>query len=318
MNKGSKGNTWGFKQVIERKTGLFRMNMQGKRVNFAARTVITPDPNLSIDEIGLPEVFAKKLTYKTPVTHWNVEELRQAVINGPNVHPGAVYVESESGFRTLVHPKDKSQREALAKTLLTTGTGADGLDAGIKYVHRHLKNGDAMLLNRQPTLHRPSIVSHRARVLKGHKVMRLHYACCKSFNADFDGDEMNAHYPQNEMARSEAYNIVNVCKQYLVPKDGTPLQGLIQDHIIAGVKMSMRGRFFTRAEYQQIVSTIIINLVPEGKPQPTLSSKAKIKGNEWEKAKPRPWSAGGTPLPQKNGTGPDHVRIRSHFQSWRN
>ena len=84
MNKQSSkgGNTWGFKQVIERKQGLFRMNMQGKRVNFAARTVITPDPNLSIDEIGLPEVFAKKLTYKTPVTHWNVEELRQAVING--------------------------------------------------------------------------------------------------------------------------------------------------------------------------------------------------------------------------------------------
>ena len=91
-----------------------------------------------------------------------------------------------------------------------------------------------MLLNRQPTLHKPSIMAHRARVLKGHKVMRLHYAICKSYNADFDGDEMNAHYPQNEVARSEAYNLVNVCKQYLVPKDGTPLQGLIQDHIIAG------------------------------------------------------------------------------------
>ena len=91
-----------------------------------------------------------------------------------------------------------------------------------------------MLLNRQPTLHKPSIMAHRARVLKGHKVMRLHYAICKSYNADFDGDEMNAHFPQNEVARSEAYNIVNVCKQYLVPKDGSPLQGLIQDHIIAG------------------------------------------------------------------------------------
>ena len=103
------------------------------------------------------------------------------------------------------------------------------------YFFRHLKNGDAMLLNRQPTLHKPSIMAHRARVLKGHKVMRLHYAICKSYNADFDGDEMNAHFPQNELARSEAYNIVNVCKQYLVPKDGTPLQGLIQDHIIAGM-----------------------------------------------------------------------------------
>jgi DNA-directed RNA polymerase beta' subunit len=66
------------------------------------------------------------------------------------------------------------------------------------------------------------------------KVMRLHYAICKSYNADFDGDEMNAHYPQNEVARSEAHNIMNVCKQYLVPKDATPLQGLIQDHIISG------------------------------------------------------------------------------------
>jgi DNA-directed RNA polymerase I subunit RPA1 len=235
MNRSAstKGNTWGFKQVIERKQGLFRMNMMGKRVNFAARTVITPDPNLDIDEVGLPEVFAKKLTYRTAVTHWNVEELRQAVINGPDIHPGALFVESESGFRTIINGNSQSTREALAKTLLTPGA-SDNPDCGIKYVHRHLKNGDFMLLNRQPTLHKPSIMAHRARVLKGHKVMRLHYAICKSYNADFDGDEMNAHYPQNEVARSEACTIVNVCKQYLVPKDGSPLQGLIQDHIIAG------------------------------------------------------------------------------------
>ena len=111
------------------------MNMMGKRVNFAARTVITPDPNLSIDEIGLPEIFAKKLTYRTAVTHWNVEELRQAVINGPNVHPGATYIENESGHRIILKSNDKKQRESQAKTLLTTGIG-DGLDSGTKYVHR--------------------------------------------------------------------------------------------------------------------------------------------------------------------------------------
>ena len=334
MNKSSKtANGYGFKQVIERKQGLFRMNMMGKRVNFAARTVITPDPNLSIDEIGLPEVFAKKLTYRTPVTHWNVQELRQAVINGPDVHPGAIYIEAESGQRTLIPASNLQQREAMAKTLLTANHSDK--DGGVKYVHRHLKNGDAMLLNRQPTLHKPSIMSHRARVLKGHKVMRLHYAICKSYNADFDGDEMNAHYPQNEVARSEAYNIVNVCKQYLVPKDGSPLQGLIQDHIIAGVKMSVRGRFFNAYEYQQyvfyalvdkrkeiktlppcilkpkklwsgkqIISTIIINLVPEDKDPPTLFSKAKIKANEWEKHAPRAWLAGGTKLASKAGGSP--------------
>merc|ERR1711860_407395 len=97
---------------------LFRMNMMGKRVNFAARTVITPDPNLSIDEIGLPEVFAKKLTYRTAVTNWNVQELRQAVINGPDVHPGAVYIEAESGQRTLIPGRSLQMREAMAKTLL--------------------------------------------------------------------------------------------------------------------------------------------------------------------------------------------------------
>ena len=268
------------------------MHMMGKRVNFAARTVITPDPNISIDEIGLPEVFAKQLTYRVPVTPWNVEELRQMVMNGPNIHPGAVYVEYENGVKKLIDESDYVQREALSKTLLTPGTNAD--EGSTKFVYRHLINGDAMLVNRQPTLHKPSIMSHRARVLKGEKVMRLHYAICKSYNADFDGDEMNAHFPQNEVARAEAYNIVNVCKQYLVPKDGTPLQGLIQDHIISGVKMTVRGRFFDREEYQQhvfgalvdvpgriktlppaiikprplwsgkqIISTIIMNLVPE-------------------------------------------------------
>jgi len=344
MNRkaGSKGSTgWGFKQLIERKQGLFRMHMMGKRVNFACRTVITPDPNIAIDEIGLPEVFAKKLFYKVPVTPWNVKELQEMVRNGPDIHPGACFVESaDTGSRTAVSAHSQTQRDALAKTLLTPGAGNDQPGAtgdaasasGTKYVYRHLQNGDAMLLNRQPTLHKPSIMSHRARVLKGEKVMRLHYAICKSYNADFDGDEMNAHFPQNELARSEAYNIVNVCKQYLVPKDGTPLQGLIQDHVIAGVKMTMRGRFFDRAEYQQhvygalvdqvgkiktlppailkpkmlwsgkqIVTTIILNLVPEGKEPPTLHTTAKIKPGEWEREPARPWLAGGTPLPKGPG-----------------
>lgn len=95
-------------------------------------------------------------------------------------------------------------------------------------VYRHLQNGDVLLLNRQPTLHRPSIMAHMARVLKGEKTIRLHYANCKAYNADFDGDEMNAHFPQNELARAEGYTLANVCSQYLVPKDGTPLSGLIQ------------------------------------------------------------------------------------------
>jgi DNA-directed RNA polymerase I subunit RPA1 len=82
----------GLRQILEKKQGLFRKNMMGKRVNYAARSVISPDPYLHTREIGIPEVFAKTLTYPQPITPWNVEELRQAVINGPNVHPGTYYI----------------------------------------------------------------------------------------------------------------------------------------------------------------------------------------------------------------------------------
>lgn len=312
----------GLKQLIEKKEGLIRMHMMGKRVNFAARTVITPDPNINIDQIGVPEAFALKLTYPVPVTPWNVIQLRKMVMNGPNVHPGACYIQMGNGIKQAIHPTNEEKREAFADTLLKPER-----NDGIKIVHRHLINGDVMLLNRQPTLHRPSIMAHKARILKNEKTFRLHYSNCKSYNADFDGDEMNAHLPQNEVARSEAYNLANVANNYLVPKDGTPLGGLIQDHMISGVKMSIRGRFFSKDDYHQLVyqglshksgdikllpptiikpvklwsgkqifSTLIVNLIPENKPPINLTSTAKIGSNAWQTAKSRKWTAGGTLL----------------------
>lgn len=311
----------GLKQLIEKKEGLIRMHMMGKRVNFAARTVITPDPNINIDQIGVPEAFALKLTYPVPVTPWNVLQLRKMVQNGANIHPGACYIELETGQKLAIS-KDEKKREAMADTLLKPER-----NGGIKIVHRHLINGDALLLNRQPTLHRPSIMAHKARILKNEKTFRLHYSNCKSYNADFDGDEMNAHFAQNEVGRSEAYNIANVTKNYLVPKDGTPLGGLIQDHMISGVKISLRGRFFSKDDYQQLVfqglshktgdikllpptiikplelwsgkqifSTIFINLIPEGKPAINLTSTAKIGSSAWQTSKPRKWKCGGSEL----------------------
>ncbi|XP_013180598.1 PREDICTED: DNA-directed RNA polymerase I subunit RPA1 [Papilio xuthus] len=328
----------GLKQIIEKKTGVIRMNMMGKRVNFAARSVITPDPNVDIDEIGIPAAFATKLTYPVPVTEWNVDELRKMVINGPNKHPGAEKIEIKNGRVIRIPPDSIEKRKSLAKRLLTPD---EYKTAGLKIVHRHLVNGDALILNRQPSLHKPSMMAHRARILKGEKTLRLHYANCKSYNADFDGDEMNAHFPQNEIARSEAYNIMSVIHQYLVPKDGTPLSGLIQDHVISGVKMSIRGAFFTKADYQQLVfqalskhkgeikllpptilkpvmlwsgkqilSTIIINIIPKGKPYITLTGKAKISAKAWQKENPRPWNAGGTPFKDSNTMSEAEVIIR--------
>ncbi|XP_069779752.1 DNA-directed RNA polymerase I subunit RPA1 isoform X2 [Narcine bancroftii] len=241
----------GIRQILEKKEGLFRKHMMGKRVDYAARSVICPDMYINTNEIGIPMVFATKLTYPQPVTPWNVQELRQAVVNGPNVHPGASMIINEDGTRTILNASNASQREAIAKQLLTPTTGEHSW--GMKIVCRHIKNGDVLLLNRQPTLHRPSIQAHRARILPGEKVLRLHYANCKAYNADFDGDEMNAHFPQNELGRAEAYLLASTDQQYLVPKDGKPLAGLIQDHMVSGTSMTIRGCFFTREQYMELV-----------------------------------------------------------------
>ncbi|XP_068728240.1 DNA-directed RNA polymerase I subunit RPA1-like [Montipora capricornis] len=307
----------GIRQTLEKKEGLFRKHMMGKRVDYACRSVISPDPYMNVNEIGIPEVFALKLTYPQPVTHWNVKELRQAVINGPLQHPGATLVEHEDGRRTLLSSTNPNQRHAIAKRLLTPSTDMKTVSP-CKKVYRHLQNGDVLLLNRQPTLHRPSMMAHKARILQGEKTIRLHYANCKSYNADFDGDEMNAHFPQNELARAEAYNLASTNYQYLVPKDGTPIGGLIQDHIVAGVRMTVRGRLFNRSDYQQlvysalsfknikikllkpciikphqlwsgkqVVSTVLINLIPPEAQRLSILSKAKITGKNWVTRKPK-------------------------------
>ncbi|XP_017486749.1 PREDICTED: DNA-directed RNA polymerase I subunit RPA1 [Rhagoletis zephyria] len=301
----------GLKQVLEKKEGLIRKHMMGKRVNYAARTVITPDPNINVEEVGIPDIFARKLSYPVPVTPWNVAELRKMVMNGPDIHPGANYIQDEKGYTTLIPADNAAKRESMAKLLFNYP------ENGIKVVHRHVINGDVLLLNRQPSLHRPSIMAHKARILPGEKTFRLHYSNCKAYNADFDGDEMNAHFPQSEVARAEAYNLVNVASNYLVPKDGTPLGGLIQDHVISGVKLSIRGRFFNREDYQQLVyqglshlrenikllpptilkptvlwsgkqilSTIIINLIPEGYARINLHTQAKINSKTWIVSQP--------------------------------
>ena len=176
----------GVKQTLERKEGLFRMNMMGKRVNFTARSVISPDVNLGTHEIGVPLHFATTLTYAQPVTPWNVAGLREAVLNGPSVHPGATMVQEASGELVDLSKRSYAQRVAIAKRLLVAG-GAEAAPRGhvlsanwpssqstravvCKKVWRHLVSGDVVLVNRQPTLHKPGIMAHVARVLRKEKV----------------------------------------------------------------------------------------------------------------------------------------------------
>ncbi|KAI8356090.1 hypothetical protein EDC96DRAFT_609602 [Choanephora cucurbitarum] len=256
-------NPPGIRQALEKKEGLFRKHMMGKRVNYAARSVISPDPFIETSEIGIPPVFATKLTYPEPVTPHNFKEMRQAVINGPNKWPGATHVQNEDQSIDVLADLSIESRIALANSLLAPQSSTATQSGNNPYptrtqtvnkkVLRHLRNGDMLLLNRQPTLHKPSIMAHKARILPGEKTIRMHYANCNTYNADFDGDEMNIHFPQNEIARAEASFIANTDNQYLVPTSGDPLRGLIQDSVDSGVWMSCRDTFFTREEYQQLL-----------------------------------------------------------------
>ncbi|KAK4047541.1 hypothetical protein OIV83_005328 [Microbotryomycetes sp. JL201] len=256
----------GVKQMLEKKEGLFRQNMMGKRVNYAARSVISPDVNIETNEIGVPPVFARKLTFPEPVTAHNVQLLRQLVINGPHVHPGASFIQDENGQLLSLDRMSEEERTAQANKLLAPESRAtsrpDRPDVGIpptrtpqinRKVYRHLQDGDIVILNRQPTLHKPSMMCHRVKVLKGEKTIRMHYANCNSYNADFDGDEMNMHFPQSLIAQAEARMIANTDNQYLVPTSGNPLRGLIQDHVVAGVWLTNKDTWFTREQYQQLI-----------------------------------------------------------------
>ncbi|EQL34358.1 hypothetical protein BDFG_03717 [Blastomyces dermatitidis ATCC 26199] len=309
-------NEDGIKQRLEKKDGLFRKNMMGKRVNFAARSVISPDPNIETNEIGVPLVFAKKLTYPEPVTNHNYWELKQAVINGPDIYPGAAAVENEVGQVVSLKFKSHDERMAIANMLLSPSNFKMKRSRN-KKVYRHLTTGDVVLMNRQPTLHKPSIMGHRARVLTGERTIRMHYANCNTYNADFDGDEMNLHFPQNELARAEAMQLADTDHQYLSATAGKPLRGLIQDHISMGTWFTSRDTFFDKDDYyqllysclrpenshtvtdkillmeptilrpqklwtgKQVISTIMMNITPERLHGLNLTGKSSTRGDRW-------------------------------------
>ncbi|MEM2145293.1 MAG: DNA-directed RNA polymerase subunit A', partial [Candidatus Jordarchaeaceae archaeon] len=221
-------------QRLKGKEGRFRSNLSGKRVDFSARTVISPDPNLGINEVGVPLEIAKILTIPERITEWNIDEMKELVMSGPDNHPGANYVIRSDGRRIdLRFVKD---RKAIADTL----------EVGF-VVERHLRNKDIVLFNRQPSLHRMSIMAHQVRVMP-YKTFRLNLCVCPPYNADFDGDEMNLHVPQGEEARAEAYVLMRVQENILSPRYGGPIIGGIQDFISAAYLLTKKDTFFNKKD----------------------------------------------------------------------
>lgn len=230
---------------IKSKEGRIRHNLAGKRTNFSARTVISPDPMIAIGEVGVPSVMAMKLTLPERVTEWNKEYLKEFVRRGPKVYPGANYVIRPDGKKKKITNETREQ-------LL------EEIQPGY-VVERHIMDGDISVFNRQPSLHRMSMMCHRIRVLP-YKTFRLNPAVCNPYNADFDGDEMNLHIPQTEEARAEAEILMQVKTQLISPRYGLNVIGCIQDAISGNYLLTKRDALAYEKAVQLLVEAGIANV----------------------------------------------------------
>ncbi len=235
-------------QRLKGKEGRFRSNLSGKRVNFSARTVISPDPLISINEVGLPVVAARELTVPVHVQDYNLDIVKDWVQRGPEpvgengeYMPGVNYVIRPDGRRIRVTDKNAE-------------TVSEAVELGY-IAERQLVDGDIVLFNRQPSLHRMSMLAHEVRVMDG-KTFRLNLAVCPPYNADFDGDEMNLHVLQSEEARAEAKVLMRVQEHILSPRFGGPVIGAIHDHITGAFLMTFRGSSFNREETAYLLSLL--------------------------------------------------------------
>lgn len=218
------------RQRLKGKEGRIRGNLMGKRVDFSSRTVITGDPNISIDEVGVPRSIARTLTFPELVTAFNVERLQKLVQNGALEHPGANYIVRQSGDRINLRfvPQAGDQPLQIGDT-----------------VERHLQDGDYVIFNRQPSLHKMSMMGHRVKIMP-FSTFRLNLSVTTPYNADFDGDEMNLHAPQSFETRAEIKEIMMVPRQIVSPQANKPVMGIVQDTLCGIRKFTLRDNFLTR------------------------------------------------------------------------
>jgi len=244
-------------QRLKGKEGRFRGSLSGKRVDFSSRTVISPDPNLDISEVGVPESVAIKLTIPEVVTEWNIERLKKLVINGPNKFPGANYIVRPDGVKIRLDFVE--DRETIA----------NNIEIGY-LIERHLSDGDIVMFNRQPSLHQMSIMGHYVKVLPN-KTFRLHPSVCPPYNADFDGDEMNLHVPQSEEAGAEAILLMRVQDQLISPRYGGPIIGALRDFITGAYLLTKDGTALTKQEFANLA---MIGGYEGAFPEPAIKNKS--------------------------------------------
>ena len=225
------------RQRLKGKEGRIRGNLMGKRVNFSARSVITPDPNIKIDELGVPKKIALNLTFPEIVTKYNKKELLKYVRNGPLKYPGAKSIKKKIDGKTI-----SLQYVDTSTILIYEGD----------IINRHLIDGDVVLFNRQPSLHKMSMMGHRVRVMD-YNTFRLNVSVTKPYNADFDGDEMNMHVPQSLQTVAELKYLTAVPLQIISPREHKPVISLVQDSLLGLNRLTNDDVYLNKDEMMNIL-----------------------------------------------------------------
>ena len=222
---------------LNSKIGRIRGNLMGKRVDFSARSVITGDPNLSIRQLGVPMKIAKNITKPVIVNDMNRDFLTKLVQNGPEEYPGAKILVKKNGEYISLRYVDRNS------IVLQNGDT----------VHRHMMDGDAVLFNRQPSLHRMSMMCHIVKIMKVGDTFRMNVGCTKPYNADFDGDEMNMHMPQNILAETELRNLAAIPYQIISPSSNSPIIGIYQDSLLGSYRFTRPDINFTQRQAMNLL-----------------------------------------------------------------
>ncbi len=227
------------KERLVGKQGRVRGNLMGKRVDYSARSVIGPDPQLSIRELGVPLKIAKNITFPAKVNERNINFLTKLMLNGPDKYPGANILQRENGESISLRYVDRNSVK---------------LEPG-DVVHRHMLDGDPVLFNRQPTLHRMSMMCHIAKVMKVGNTFRMNVADTKPYNADFDGDEMNLHMPQDEQSQAELLHLAAIPHQIISPANNASIIGIFQDSLLGCYRFTRSGVQFNSRDAMNLMMT---------------------------------------------------------------
>ena len=195
---------------LKGKEGRVRGNLMGKRVDMSGRTVITSDPNIALNDVGIPLIIAKNMTYPEVVTKHNINYLRQLVKNGRRIYPGANFV-----IKNSIDKEGNESKHIYHLKYVEKPVSLSPRDI----VERHLINGDMVLFNRQPSLHKLSMMGHKCHIINDPKLLtfRVNVNVTDPYNADFDGDEMNIHIPQSIQTVTELRLIANASKRFVSP-----------------------------------------------------------------------------------------------------